>query len=113
MKYFKIEEFDCQETGENNMNPAFLAILDKLRGNCEFPFVITSGYRSPKHSIEMVKDEPGTHAKGIAADISAIGGVRKRKVVEEALKLGFGGIGVGKDFIHVDIRSSTPVVWGY
>ena len=113
MKYFDISEFDCSETGENYMNPAFLAILDMLREHCGFPFVITSGYRSPKHSIEAAKKEPGLHSKGIAADISAPDGVRKRKIVEEALKLGFGGIGVGKDFIHVDTRPDTPVVWGY
>lgn len=113
MKNFDISEFDCQETGENNMKPAFLAMIDELRNRCGFPFVITSGYRSTKHRIEMMKDSPGLHTKGIAADISATDGVRKRKIVKEALEMGFGGIGVGRDFIHVDIRPETPVIWGY
>ena len=113
MKYFNIEEFDCKETGENYMNPKFLAMIDKLREDSGFPFRITSGYRSPKHSVEAAKAEPGYHAKGLAADIYAPDGVRKRKIVEAALKLGFGGIGVAQDFIHVDIRQSTPVIWGY
>ena len=54
-KYFKIEDFDCQETGENNMSKEFIHKLDKLRAACGFPFYITSGYRSEKHSIESKK----------------------------------------------------------
>ena len=45
MNYFSREEFDCQETGENEMSTEFLNLLDILRENCDFPFVITSGYR--------------------------------------------------------------------
>jgi len=66
-KYFKIEDFDCQETGENEMSEAFIWKLDHLREICGFPFVITSGYRDPSHSIE--RDKPnggGQHTKGLA-----------------------------------------------
>ena len=56
VRYFKIEEFDCQETGENKMNPEFLEKLDELRHECKFPFTITSGYRDPSHSIEAKKE---------------------------------------------------------
>lgn len=34
-------------------------------------------------------------------------------VVENAVKLGFTGIGVAKSFVHVDIRETTPVLWCY
>jgi hypothetical protein len=34
-------------------------------------------------------------------------------IVHEALKLGFGGIGVAKSFIHIDDRKTTPVMWTY
>ena len=43
MKYFELEEFNCQHTGNNEMKPEFLEKLDQLRHNCGFPFVITSG----------------------------------------------------------------------
>ena len=55
MKYFKIEDFDCQETGENDMDIGFINALDHLREVCGFPFIITSGYRSKDHSIEKAK----------------------------------------------------------
>ena len=51
-KYFKLEDFNCQETGENEMSRDFIHKLDELREACGFPFIITSGYRSPNHSIE-------------------------------------------------------------
>jgi uncharacterized protein YcbK (DUF882 family) len=112
-QYFSKEEFACSETGENNISHEFLLELDKLRDACGFPFYITSGYRSPDHSLEGVKVKPGTHAEGIAADIYVKDGIERRKIVEEAIKLGFGGIGVAKTFVHVDIRATGPVMWTY
>lgn len=113
LKYFQLSDFDCQETGENNMSEEFLLKLDELREVCGFPFIITSGYRSPNHSIEARKSSPGTHAEGIAADILVRGGNQRYTIVQKAMELGFTGIGVAKTFIHVDIRKTTPVVWAY
>ena len=113
MNYFSREEFDCQETGENEMSPEFLNMLDILRENAGFPFVITSGYRSHKHSLEHKKEKAGTHAQGIAADIKVNSGAERMVIIKEALKLGFTGIGVAKTFVHVDTRKTTPVVWTY
>ena len=53
MKYFTVDEFNCQHTGENQMDPEFMEKVDKLREHCGFPFVITSGYRSPDHPLEL------------------------------------------------------------
>jgi uncharacterized protein YcbK (DUF882 family) len=111
--YFKESEFNCQETGENEMEPLFLEMLDELRHRCQFPFTITSGYRSPRHSVEVVKDRPGQHAQGLAADIHVSGGNQRFILVREALKMGFTGIGVAKGFIHVDIRTDTEMLWSY
>ena len=113
MRYFDIAEFDCQETGENDMSEEFLWAIDSLREECGFSFVITSGYRSRKHSIEKAKNTPGTHAQGIACDIKVNGGVERFRIVEEALKMGFNGIGIAKNFVHVDLRKTTPVLWCY
>ena len=112
-KYFKLEDFDCQETGENEMSIEVIERLDGLRSVCGFPFIVTSGYRSPNHSIEAKKEQPGQHAQGIAADIKVVGGAQRRLLVEKALNMGFTGIGVDKNFIHVDIRTTTPVLWVY
>jgi uncharacterized protein YcbK (DUF882 family) len=112
-RYFDLSEFKCSETGKNAIRPKFVYALDELRGVCGFSFVITSGYRSKDHSIEKKKAQPGVHTEGIAADIKVADGVQRRAIVENALELGFGGIGVAKDFIHVDLRDTTPVIWTY
>ena len=118
-KYFKTEDFDCQETGENQMKPIFIHKLDTLREACGFPFIVTSGYRSPNHSIEKkkTKEKVGTHAQGIAADIKVSNGTQRYKIVAEAIKMGFSGIGIASNFVHVDIRSldtnESPVMWCY
>jgi uncharacterized protein YcbK (DUF882 family) len=112
-KYFKLAEFDCQETGENEISEEFVHELDKLREACGFPFRVTSGYRSKEHSIEAHKQTPGTHAQGIAADIAVSGGAQRMLLVQKALELGITGVGVAKTFIHVDTRTTTPVLWCY
>ena len=113
IKYFKKEEFDCQHTGNNGMKLEFLRELEQLREACGFPFIITSGYRDPSHPIEAKKTTPGTHAQGIACDIAVNGGNQRYIIAKEAAKLGFGGIGVAKGFMHVDGRDTVPVVWVY
>ena len=113
MRHFTVDEFNCQHTGENNMEPEFMEMVDELRDRCGFPFVITSGYRSPQHPIEAKKDVPGTHAQGIAADIKITNSAHRYTIIREALAMGFAGIGVASDFIHVDTRGSSPVIWTY
>ena len=112
-KYFNIEDFNCTATGNNAMSEAFIHRLDELREACGFPFYITSGYRDPEgHPIEKKKAKPGTHAQGIAADIAVQGGVQRRSIVEKALGMGM-SVGVAKSFVHVDTRTTTPVLWCY
>jgi len=113
VKHFSISEFDCQHTGENRMEQDFLSKLDSLREACGFPFVITSGYRSPDHPLEAVKEIPGTHAQGIAADIKITSSAQRYTIIREALAHGFTGLGVAGDFIHVDTRGTVPVIWTY
>jgi uncharacterized protein YcbK (DUF882 family) len=112
-KYFSLSDFDCQETGENEMDFDFIRDLDNLREACGFPFIITSGYRAPSHSIESKKDKPGMHAYGIASDIRVRNGHERMIIVWKAIEMGFNGIGVAKTFVHIDKRNSTPVMWVY
>lgn len=113
-RYFILDEFECSETGENRIKPAFVAKLDELRSRCDFPFAVTSGYRSPMHSKERDKPAgPGQHSLGIAADIAVSDGVQRRRIVTEADAMGFGGIGVAKSFVHVDDREGQSVLWTY
>ncbi len=113
LTYFKRSEFDCKHTGLNGMAPEFLERLDRLRAACGFAFSITSGYRDTSHPNECRKAKGGTHTQGIAADIRITNGADRYMIVQNALLLGFTGIGVAKTFVHVDIRETTPVLWTY
>ena len=116
-RYFSAEQdphlFFCSATGETGIKHNFVLMLDRLRHECGFPFVITSGYRSPSHPIELEKNEPGYHTKGIAADIAVKDGFQRREIVMAADMLGFNGIGVAKTFVHVDLRLGKPTMWTY
>ena len=112
-RYFKRSEFDCKETGDNEMKSWFIHLLDTVRHECGFPFVVVSGYRSPLHSKEVVKDKPGMHPAGEAADVAVNGGEQRYMLVEVAIRHGFTGIGVAKGFVHVDLRKGPIVMWVY
>lgn len=118
---FSKAEFDCKETGENDMQPEFMRRLQNLRTECGKPVEVWSGYRSPRHSIEAAKPTPGAHASGRACDI-LVSGADALRIVELAVKHGFTGIGVkqkgAKRFIHIDDLEHTesrprPFIWSY
>lgn len=113
---FTKTEFDCKETGENEMQAEFMDKLQALRVRYGKPMRITSGYRSPKHSIEAKKTQPGSHAQGVACDI-ACSGYEAYEIVKIAFELGFSGIGIsqkasGSRFVHLDIAERISI-WGY
>ena len=116
-KYFSKENdprlYFCSETGRQGIDLEFVINLDKLREACGFPFRITSGYRSPLHSREINKDEPGQHTLGIAADIQVVSSNRRFILVKTAIEMGFTGIGIAKSFVHVDTRVGVPRIWSY
>ncbi len=117
MEYFKLSEFDCKETGENKMNVDFLNRLDLLRGVYDRPLVVSSGYRSPNHSVEKKKTKPGYHAKGVACDFKVTNSADRFRLLKAAYGLGFTGIASGHLFVHIDDRGilegATPMSWVY
>ena len=119
---FAFAEMACQETGECKMDKATMDRLQLLRDYCRLPLTITSGYRSPLHSIEAAKAAPGTHSMGRAVDI-ACSGIQAFKILTEALAVGFTGIGVKQKgehrFLHLDDlkpgehTAPRPTIWSY
>ncbi len=115
-EFFSIEQdpvlFICQETGEQGIDEIFVFNLDELRRRCGFPFIITSGFRSENHSIEAKKKKPGEHNRG-AADIYCTNSMKRYTILKHAFDMGFSGIGIDGEFIHIDRRKSMPVCWVY
>ena len=126
---FSFNEMACQETGECEINEDMMDRLQEVRDQYGRRLKISSGYRSPSHSIEAKKKDPegnprpGDHATGRAVDI-AIRGEDAFMVLALATVLGFTGIGVSqvgeKRFLHLDdiqpsdnFHAHRPIVWSY
>jgi len=121
-KYFRLEEFDSpDEPGSGkNMEPSVIEALDNARDQCRFPFVITSGFRTINYNRDLIRrgypaSTKSSHLLGLAADIAVTSSRRRFLMVEALLDAGFTRIGIGDDFIHVDLdkNKSQNVIWTY
>ena len=119
MNYFTKEELSCQHCGDYKFNEKFLKVLNNIRHECGFAFVISSGYRCVEHPIEASKSRVGAHTTGSAVDI-AVRGDKALKVLEVAMKHGIKRIGINQKgkgrFIHLDMAEEafpSPAIWSY
>ena len=115
-KHFDSHEFDCRcgecdATGEQ-MNKQFIQTLEDMRSACGFPFIITSGLRCHTHNEYCGGSINSNHLKGVACDIACHNSDERWDIVSSALAHGL-SVGVAEDFVHVDMRSSTPVLFLY
>ena len=109
---FSYEELACQHCGIMNLSQDFLVALQELRDAVDMPMTITSGYRCAEHPIEKAKSSPGFHNRG-AVDIAAQGSSAYHLMkIALSESLGWTGIGIAKDFIHLD-RRDKPTLWTY
>ena len=111
--YFSPSELQCKCGCGMSVKPEFLNKLNDLRELLGVPLIVTSAARCPTHNTAVGGAPSSKHKDGIAVDLAAKDGNMKYKIIEGALKLGFNGIGVHKDFIHLDTRKEGQVVWLY
>lgn len=114
IKHFTKDEFTCKcGCGEVPMNYDFVFTLERLRKRLDAPMVVTSGYRCLQYNKKIGGSPNSQHTKGRAADIAVDNGLMRYRVVNLATLLLFPGIGVAKDFIHIDNREAKAVMWTY
>ena len=101
-------------------DPAFLDALEALRMRLGRPLVISSGRRCALHNAKVGGAPMSQHRLAVAADIviSGWGELARRALLQEAIALGFTGIGFGTTFLHLDRRKlpsgrKGPVFWDY
>ena len=92
MKYFSYNEFKCRCCGKlpleakANIEALVEQVLDPAREKFGKPVFVNSGYRCPKHNLEVKGVKNSQHMKGEAADITtgtAEGNRELKKVIEE------------------------------
>ena len=116
MSYFTEDEFYCKcTTCKGRTGPGvFPELVKKLNAAREIagiPFSITSGYRCMNHPEYR---ESSSHG-GLAVDISTNHSRNRYIILDALIRTKFNRIGIGKDFIHVDIDIDKPkeVIWVY
>lgn len=120
---FSRDELKCKATGECDMHPYLMQILQKIRDELQKPIFISSGFRSVKHPVEQEKDRPGEHTYGMAVDIICHA-ERALEIIYLALDNGIRRIGVHQKgnangrFVHIGIADKYKIefqkgIWTY
>jgi len=103
-KNFKLKEFQCKDGSQLvKIDSELLHKLQKLRDLIGKPIIINSGYRTPEHNKKVGGAKNSYHLQGKAADIK-VNGISPSELVKYAEQVGFNGIGIYKNFVHLDIR---------
>lgn len=115
IKYFNEKEFACPCCGQVEMNENFIFKLDSIRELADVAMPVSSGWRCYKHNLSVGGKPTSSHRFGYAVDIRVASSRTRYLLLEAALKLGIPRIGLGKDFIHLDVDPNKPgsLIWTY
>lgn len=112
-KDFYYREYDCHcensSCNETRVNGELLELVQMLRARVGRPLVITSGFRCAAHQQELrergmeTASGVSSHELGMAVDLYC-STLDSEYLAKEAEKVGFNNIGLGKKFIHLDVR---------
>jgi len=114
--YFKKEEFTLEgEIVYYRMNANLLTLLEVIRGDVGEPLTITSSFRTREYELAHGRTGNSAHTLGLAVDLACTTAKLRYKIINSAIKRGVTRIGIGKDFIHIDISTSheQQVIWHY
>lgn len=117
MLYFKDDEFLCKcgkcGLGISSMNPKLLIMLDALRLLFGNKLILNSAIRCADYNRTVPWAMPNSlHLTGCAVDVQAYSSDFKKLLVEKAFNLDFNGIGIGDNYVHLDI-GEREALWKY
>ena len=108
IRFFKPSDFACPCCGQVKIDWGLVRCLDSICEWIKEPIRITSGYRCPKHNEEVGGVPDSAHTKGLAVDIHIPDNKFRYEVIDYATLFGIPRIGIGKNFIHLDIDETKP-----
>ncbi len=114
--HFNEDGFRCEcGCGRVKIGPALLEALEDIWEFSGVPIIITSGFRCPAHNAAVGGKPNSAHLTGEAADFFVAGSLDRFKFLDAAFRHDINRIGIGADFIHVDVRETLPreVCWLY
>lgn len=111
---FTPQEFYCKcGCKEILLDTDLVKYLQYLRTELGIPLKINSGYRCIAHNTAISGATDSQHTKGKAVDISCTNSTFRYKILTSSSINNFKGIGLHKQFIHLDTRDSVSVVFFY
>ena len=117
-KNFTVDEFASKDGLEKDarMHPEFMLNLQNLRDDFDYPMTITSGIRSPDHNKAVGGAALSMHLTRPceACDVAIIdwSPSARHRFLKLAFANGFKGIGISRNFIHLDMRVAVSL-WTY
>jgi len=115
-EHFNEAEFRCRDDCEKvHVDPRLITLLERARSIWGRPITIASGYRCPAHNAAVGGKPTSAHLTGEAADIVCTFSQDRFDLLRTFIALGVVRIGIGKNFLHVDVSTTLPqrVVWLY
>lgn len=103
-KDFYLYEFESRDTQEVKIDPVMINLNQAFRDRVGIPYTPNSAYRTPEHNKRVGGSPKSQHLTGKAIDIPLLKGYTIEEMAGIAEELGFTGIGLYRNFIHVDTR---------
>lgn len=103
--HFKVSEFQCKDgSSEVKVDDMLVSLLELLRTQVKKPIKIVSGYRTEAYNEKCGGAKKSYHLLGQAADIK-VDGVDTTVLGLLCVEIGFSGVGVYDNWVHVDTRA--------
>ena len=110
--YFTDDELKCPCCGVVKIDDGAITKLNKFRKIWGRPMHVNSAYRCMKRNKELGSEDTSKHPQGKAFDIR-VNRNDRFEFVKLAIKIGFKGIGIADEFVHLDDREGPPFMWIY
>lgn len=114
-RHFSRWEFECPCGCEND--EILIEFVRRLQKTREIfgPMTINSGCRCEPHNRRVGGSLESSHLRGLAADIRCPNSLSRFHLIRSLMGEGFHRIGIGKDYLHVDMDAEKPqsLIWLY
>ena len=105
----------CPHGGKEYISQDLVNSLERLESVLGHELTFSSGYRCEACNAAAGGVKNSAHMRGLAVDISASSSADRYHLIYSAIRQGFARIGIGRNFVHLDIDFSLPmhVLWLY
>lgn len=111
-EHFTVYELRCRHCKVMQVTKTALARLEAFRSAIKQPVRLSSAYRCFEHNKAIDGARSSRHVTAEAFDAKIVNSFQAYVYVAAAMEVGFLGIGVHEDFIHMDERLE-PRLWPY